>query len=192
MTRWDKQSYKSGQHALTDEELRQVIRNAPGFTEMVLLKLAVASGMRRGDIVSVRWGAIDWPNARISFYEQKKRRNRTVYLSEDMMQDLQRLHALHKEEHYLFPGGSDVKYGKGHMSDRSAYTVFNRALEASGLENRPFHALRATCIKLAQKRGWTITQCAEHVGDTVRVIEQHYMAPSDGEMRAAAKDKPII
>ena len=189
---WSKESYRSGQHALTTEELEKVVLATRNFTEMVLIKLAAASGIRRGDIVKLRWTDLDYEKGRLTFYEQKKRRTRSVYLSKSLLSDLRRLQDEQKNSPYLFPGSSDPKYGKGHLSDRSAYNIFNRALAASGLDKRPFHALRATCIKLAQAKGWTTSQAAEHVGDSIRVIETHYMAPSDGEMRAAAREKPIL
>lgn len=189
---WSKESYRSGQHSLTRDELDRVVQATDHYSDMVLLKLAVASGIRRGDIVRLRWDSVDFEHYRLSFYEQKKRRNRSVYLSESLMRDLARLRKASSNDLYVFDGRSEPKYGKGHMSDRKAYDVFNRALKKAGLDGRPFHALRATCIKLCQLRGWTVSQSAEHVGDSIRVIEQHYMAPSDGEMRTAAREKPII
>ena len=190
--RWSRESYRSGQHALTDEELQLVLRHAPSYSDEVLFRLAVATGLRREDIVRLRWSDVDFENRRVSWYEQKKRRNRSVYVSPDVVESLRKLRSSSENDHYLFTGSSDRKYGKGHLTGKTAYNRYHAALRAAGLKERPFHSLRATCIKLCQKRGWTITQAAEHVGDTVRVIEQHYLAPSDGEMRSATSERPII
>lgn len=192
MTRWTKESYRTGQHSLSRSEVQRVVEATRSFSEMTLIKLAVASGIRRGDIVRLKWDDLDFDTGRLSFYERKKRRNRSVYLPPNVLGDLERLRKSQNKGIYIFPGRSEPKYGVGHLSDRHAYNILNMACENAGLEQRPFHALRATCIKLSQESGWSMSQTAEHVGDTVRVIEHHYMAPSDGEMRKTALERPIV
>jgi hypothetical protein len=65
-------------------------------------------------------------------------------------------------------------------------------LKRAGLGNRPFHALRATCIKLCQSKGWTPEQTAEHVGDRISTIQAHYLTPSVEEMKAVVSARVLI
>lgn len=190
--RVEAESYRTGEHALTEEQVQRLLAAVEDFTELVFLKLAISTGIRRGDIVAIKWKEVDLENRRIQFYERKKDRIKDVYISQAMAQDLKRLQRIQDGEYYVFPGRSEVKYGKGHLSSRSAYDVLQRNLKAAGIEGRPFHALRATCIKLCQRKGWSEAQTAKHVGDTVRVIQEHYSTPSSGEMLQAADEKSIL
>lgn len=78
------------------------------------------------------------------------------------------------------------------ISADAAPTTLERALRNAGLRPRPFHSLRATCIKLAQWKGWTPEQVAKLTGDSIRVIQQHYSTPSRDEMQKVATEKPLL
>jgi integrase len=90
----------------------------------------------------------------------------------------------------MFPKENNVKK---HLCSKTAYNMLQRNLSKLGFkENVPFHALRATCIKLCQKAGWTPEQTSKHVGDTIRVIQEHYSTPSIEEMKSVTRSKPIL
>jgi len=81
---------------------------------------------------------------------------------------------------------------KKHISGRQIYSRFQKYLNAAGIESKPFHALRATCIKLCQRRGWSVEQAAKLLGDTIRVVQEHYTTPSNEELKQVARERPII
>lgn len=64
--------------------------------------------------------------------------------------------------------------------------------DLAGIERRPFHALRATCVKFCQKNNWTVEQVSKLTGDTIAVIQQHYSTPSNSEMQEVVEMKAII
>ena len=187
-----REAYRTGELALTEEEVERVLQNTKTTRDYVLIRLAVATGLRRGDIVRLSWDNINLDERSITFYEQKKRKTRTVYISEVMSQELRRWRAQNPKERYVFPGRSEEKYGRGHVSSRQAYNILQEALKRSGLDERPFHALRATCAKLCQRRGWSVEEAAEHLGDSVRVLQEHYITPSRSEMRERAEEKRLL
>ncbi len=188
-----KMSYTTGEHTLNEEELETLLNSIEDFENYVLIKTAVTTGLRRGDIVRLKWEGVDWSNKKILFYEKKKKRNSEVYVNNDLLTDLRRLYNIQEENQpYLFPGGSEKVRGKGHISSKTAYNRFQYYLDKAGLKQRPFHSLRATCIKLCQKRGWSAEETSKHVGDTIRVIQEHYSTPTDVEMRSVAEKKKII
>lgn len=187
-----KKKYKSGEHALTPEQVDQLISVVEDFTHEVFLRLAVSTGIRRGDIVRLQWENVDLEDNRIKFYEAKKDKQSEVYVSDELCRKLKMLFKQQDgEEYYLFPGRSEQKRGKGHISSRTAYNILQRYLDKAGLPQRPFHSLRATCAKLCQAAGWSEEQAAKHIGDTIATIRQHYTTPSDEEMKKVAKEKPI-
>ena len=189
---YSREQITSGEHSLSPQEAELLLNSCEDFTEKMLLKIALSCGIRRIDISKLAWKDIDWEENRIKFYEHKKRRTKEVYFDDNLKTELKQLRNIHKEEHYLFPGRSEPKYGKGHISDKTAYNILQRNLDAAGISKRPFHSLRATCAKLCKEKGWSVEQIAKHLGDTVRVVQQHYSTPSLSEMKNIAQDKGVL
>jgi len=190
--KYERKQYRTGEHSLSVEEANKLLNTCSDFTEKILLKVAIYGGIRRGDIVRLSWKDIDFQERTVSYDEKKKSRNRTIYFSKELMNEIKQLRSIHKEEHYLFPGRSNLKYGKGHISSKTAYNILQRNLVAARINQRPFHSLRATCVKLCQARGWSVEQAAKHIGDTVRVVQEHYSTPSVSEMKELSQEKQIL
>lgn len=187
-----RERYFTGEKSLTPEEVERLLLHIDNLMHEGLIKLAIAGGLRRDDVIRVRQKDIDPNEMTVTFYERKKRRIKTVYVSADTMKTLMQIKKEHPTEDYIFYGRSEAKHGKGHLSSKQAYNVLQTYLERAGLDKRPFHSLRATCIKLCQARGWSQEKTAKHVGDLVSTIQQHYLTPSQAEMRDVAMEKPII
>jgi integrase len=181
---------ESGRYALTREQADALITACSHLEDRALLSLALATGMRREDVVSIRRDQVDLDHAQIQFHERKKNVVRKVKLGGKSL-DLLRLHMdrLPKNTPWLFPSPTRPSH---HVSDRTAYNILQRWLVRAELPSRPFHALRATCVKLAKSSGWTIEQVMDLTGDSFEVIKTHYDVPSDEEMAKVAKDKPIF
>lgn len=189
-----KERYRTGRDSLTQEQVDQLLASFDLAWEKALIHLAVAAGLRRIDIVNLKRRDFDPATGRLTYYEKKKHRTRTIVIPSSAAVQSVRIHlnSCRKSE-WLFPSPlNGLNYEKAHVSDRQAYDMFNEHLIKCGIRPRPFHALRATCIKLCEKAGWTSTETAELVGDTVRVIQEHYSTPSDEQMASVATSKPIV
>jgi len=185
----ERRAVRSGQHALTEAELEALFRAMGHLEDEALLRLAVATGMRREDVVAVERANVDLEGGVVRFWEHKKRRPWRAWIGPDTVKVLrQHMNLLPNGCRWLFP--SRRKPGQ-HISSRHAYDVLQGALEAAGLRPRPFHALRATCIKVLQKRGWSIEQVMEQTGDSFETIKEHYDTPTEDEMREIAAAKGL-
>ncbi len=185
-----REAYKTGRDALTEDEVQRLLQHARTFEAHLLLSLAVSTGIRREDLVAVQLHDVDPETGSIGFWESKKRRPWRVVVGGETLRLLKRWEeTLPNGTQYLFPGHG---HGVKHVSGKTAWNVLDRTLKAAGLKPRPFHALRATCIKLAQKRGWTPEQVSELTGDTIRTIQTHYSTPSHDEMSEVARVKAIL
>lgn len=182
---------KSGEKALTMGEVGKLFSVITDLRDLALIKLAIAGGLRRSDIIRVMIPDIDLKEGSVVFKEQKKHDAiHKVYLPGDVMNTLAMLICTRlKRDSYLF----STNYGDcKHISGVTAWNILNRNLKKAGLSPRPFHALRATCVKLCQARGWTPAQTAKHINDTLRVVEAHYSVPSQDEMKETATEKAIL
>lgn len=175
--------YKSGEKALTKKEYEKLIGVITNTQDELLIKMAVTTGLRREDLCNVRIANINMEDGILTFHEQKKNQDRSIYLNSEVLILIQKfLHGRkYKKDEKLFLFGG-----------RTAYRHLNMWCVVAGIPERPFHALRATCIKFCKAAGWTDSAISKLTGDSLRVIQEHYMTPSDGEMKDAVREKPTI
>lgn len=185
----ESERYRTGEKALTYEQVQALLslKNL-SLLEEGLLRLGLNGGLRREDIVGVRAPDLHDEDNSLTFYEHKKRRNHTVCLS---LATVKVLNQIRKEypSIWLFPATDP----KRHIASKTAYNILQRHLVKIGVPTPwPFHSLRATCVKLCQRAGWTETMAARHIDDSVRVVQEHYSIPSMEEMKQAMREKTII
>jgi len=174
--------YKTGQHALTRKEYENVLSVCGSLEDRVMVMLGVSLGLRRFDLVLVRVANIDFTNHQITYLEKKKgNRVRVVPMGPKLEQEIRMLIK-------TLPKGQDTLMSFG---DRQAYNRFAALCKKAGIGSRPFHALRATCVKFCQQAGWTPEQVAELTGDSLRVIQEHYAVPTAGEMKETMREKEV-
>jgi len=184
-----KEKYKSGQKALTPAQVDKLLSVIDNLNDEVLLKLAISAGIRRHDVSKIMVDNINFDDCYVEFSEKKKGgRIKRTYISQDVINTIKKWVKIKpKGNKYLFPGR-----GSKPIADKTAYNILQKYLKRAGLPARPFHALRATAYKIAQEKGWSVRQAAEHIGDSTRVAEEHYGTPSTEEMKDNAINKPII
>ena len=182
--------YRTGRDALTEEEVAAVIKATKSYQDEALLRLAIVTGIRREDIIAIPLEGVDLKGGEITYFESKKKRTRTIHIGGETLGFLTKhVDNLPAGSRFIFPGR---EAGVKHISGKTAWNVLDRALRAAGLKPRPFHALRATCVKMAQKKGWTVDMVAELTGDSPRTIQTHYSTPSHDEMAQVARERPIL
>lgn len=192
MSNLKSQPYKTGQFALTSDQVEKLLMSFDSLQDKAIISLAISIGLRREDLVRVKYNDVNLP--RITYYEQKKKRTRTVTIpSGEVIQTLKMYMNTMRKSEWLFPSPKTKgKFENAHISSRHVYDIFNEHLDLIGVKRRPFHSLRATCYKLLQKSGWKERQACEMLGDSLRVAQEHYDAPSDEEMNDLAINKQIF
>jgi len=183
-----RERYKTGQKALTPSQVNKLVSVIDDLKAEVLITLGIASGIRRYDISQLLVDNINFEDKYVEFSEKKKGgRIKRTYLSEETTNLIKKWVSIKPKSKYLFNGR-----GNKPISDKTCYNILQKYLDRAGLPRRPFHALRATAYKIAQAKGWSVRQAAEHIGDSTRVAEEHYGTPSTEEMKDRATNNPII
>jgi integrase len=182
-TRSGNKPYKTGEFALTPLEYDKVLEACSSIEDEVLIKFTVSTGLRRADIVRVEWQNINTDTGSVTFCEKKKgNRIRTIFIGPSLRQLLIKFRkTIPKTQKMLF-----------WFQERTAYGKLQKLCDIAGIPRRPFHALRATCVKRCQRAGWSPEQVVDLTGDTLRVIQEHYAVPSSSEMSEIANNKEII
>jgi len=190
--------YTTGEKALTQGEWRLLQAQVNNLEDEVMLKLAISTGIRREDLghspkynTGIRVSDIEeicdekgnTIGGKLSFFEHKKNRIWEVPLSQEMMRKIRQLvnSRENKKEKFL------ITY-----SGRTCHRRLNDYCVAAGIEERPFHALRATCVKFCKDAKWSVEEVAKLTGDTIAVIQEHYSTPSKDEMKEIVNKKPIL
>jgi len=177
-----KPRYKTGEKSLSRSEYEAVLSVCGCYEDRVLVMLAVSLGLRRGDIVRVKISDIDFDKHQLKYQEKKKGdRIRIVPIGPKLEQEIKMLIE-------TIPKGQKTLFS---FKDRQAYNRFQTLCEKAGVGGRPFHALRATCMKFCQAAGWTPEQTSELTGDSIEVIQAHYLTPTIAEMAETMREKEV-
>lgn len=195
---------------LTLEEVDAAVANVPkGIYQVIdkaMILTAAMTGLRKGELVALRWRDIDWPAARIRVRQnyvrnefgtpKSKRSTRSVPMADEVGGELERLFKASG-----FQGDDDLVFAHpvtGEPMPKANVTRrFRKALKAAGLDDsHRFHDLRhsfGTRMAAAGVPMRTLQQWMGHVHLTTTEIYADY-APSAHEAqmvnRAFARDVP--
>jgi integrase len=167
--------------ACDQSELRS---RAPHLKHVVLI--ALYTGLRRGEILSLRWSDIDFERSRLTVRKSKtKSGKRDVYLNSMLHQELLSLSRLgHGEWVFPSPGRFQTPgQPKRHIED--VKNAFHRAVHLAGIKKITFHQLRHTfCSRLADA-GVPLPVIQKLAGHASITMTSRYTHPAD-ELKQSA------
>ncbi len=178
--------YTSRKKALTRGEYEKLTSAITDPQDELLIKMAVATGLRREDLCDIEINNVNLKDKTLTFHEAKKNKWRNIDLPDSIVTMIEKFHdapdkkdQVRREKLFDFCG-------------RTAYRHFNHWCAVAGIPQRPFHSLRATCINFAHDAGWTDEQISRLTGDKIATIQEQYRTPDENEMREVVRQKPIV
>jgi len=204
-----KDTYITGEKSLTSDQAQRLVEHTSEMYDETLLRVALGTGMRRGDLVSIKWNNIDMDERRIRYYENKKDSNHKVFIRPKLEKSLERWESVQSTKYgglpkHVFPAKrGDAQ--RDHVSPKYAYDTLQRVANDAGIidvervgqkwegETLPIHALRATYVKreldrLEQRfnsRSKAVDFVAKQINDKPSTVREHYAVPSEYELKAA-------
>lgn len=158
---------------LTDSQVRTLLSAATGDRFEVLYWLAVATGLRQGELLGLKWADVDWVNRRLRIQRQVQRirgglvfsepktaaGRRVIALGAATIQALKkqqffqvgRIHdigSLWQDYDLIFPSSIGTP-----LDPSNLYHSFKQLLKKAGLPNIRFHDLRHTAATLMLQQG---------------------------------------
>jgi integrase len=194
------------------EEVEAVLRSVPddelGRVERVLHLAAVMTGMRRGELLGLRWGDIDWAAKRIrvrrnyvrgEFGPPKSRRSsRSVPLTERLAAELQRLYdasPFQADEDLVFAHPHSRKKGTP-LDGSKVLKRFKAALRRADVRDVRFHDLRHTFGTRMAAAGIPMRTLQEWMGRrdfaTTLVYADHSPSEREAEWVEEAFASPVL
>ena len=157
---------------LPAEQLGAFLREAKESGAYELYYLDLATGLRRGELLDLKWEDIDLQNGIIHVHRQvarvdgevkelplkTKNSYRNISISQDAVAMLTEMEA-HRSSDYVFPASTG-----GPISPDSVNNMLHRVLKRAGLPSIRFHDLRHTFATLALQNGVDIKTVSGMLG----------------------------
>jgi len=191
--KYESNKYTSGEKALTRKEYEKLLAVIDTHEDELFLKMAITTGLRREDLANVKIGDIELNEKLLHFHESKKGVNRSIPLTNDVVllitKYLKKTSGKDKDNLFSCTGTQMYRRFNGYHTKTKKYPGY---FDKAGIANRPIHAFRATAIKFMKEVGYSDPQIMSITGDTLAVIQQHYMTPSMDELRNVVNEKSIL
>ncbi len=163
---------------LDGDEIERLLGAASESFRPILLT-ALHSGMRRGEILNLKWADVDFKNSIITVQESKSGKKRMLPMDDTLCETLGVL-PTRFQQGYVFP--SPVKEGQPRYDFRRQ---FGNAVKKSDIDNFRFHDLRHTFASHLTMSGVDLMTVKELLGHATLTMTMRYahLAP-DHRMRA--------
>ena len=135
---------------ISDQDINLIIQNTKSSYLPNLIKFALYTGMRRSEIIKLRWSDINWDKQWIHLKDTKNGEDRFIPLMSKIKDILKTIDNSSEE---LFP-----------ISEHAVTVAFTRAIKKSNLSNISFHTLRHEAITRFFEMGLTIPEVASISG----------------------------
>ena len=156
-----------------DERARLIDACATSYCPYIypIVILALSTGMRKSEILNLRWQDVDLEKAVILLYKTKNNEPRRVAVRGLALELLKQHNKVRRiDTDYLFPGELTAKNGRP-MEITKAWEDARRRAK---LENFVFHDLRHSCASYLAMGGATLLEIAEVLGHKTLEMVKRY------------------
>ena len=171
-------SERQKERILDDDEARRLVEASTKSLRPVVI-VALNTGMRISEILSLRWGNVNFPRRFLFIERSKNGRSRKVPMNSDVLRTLAGLRR----------NGEEFVFAKERSSGplRSVRTAFLNALEKAKLSNVRFHDLRHTFATNLVMNGVDLVTVKEILGHSEIAMTVRYSHPSDSRKMDAVE-----
>jgi len=161
---------------LSQEEEKALLRECCGHLKPIV-KTALETGMRRGEILNLRWSQVDLKNRTIKVERTKSGRTRYVAINSSLAKELASLKKTGSV--YVF---ANPETGRPYADVKRA---FKGACRRAGIRGLRFHDLRHTFATRLVERGVDLITVKELLGhSTVKITERYTHSDRDRKREA--------
>lgn len=187
---------------LTMEELRLIWDNSRGSLKL-FLSMAIFMGMRRMEIMTMRWENIDFRKGCLTIITEfsKTKRSREITMHPEVMKLLSdRLKEQRSEgltTPWVFPNAKDPRRHADPSGLKTAWhTCKRRAFKTKRgekMEDITWHDLRATCETFAHKRAdLSDSQLQAYFGADIKIQRRIYVQMTAEDVRGVESSMPLL
>lgn len=164
---------------IKDSEIRRLFKHAS--TELRFqMEIAWKMGVRRGELISLRWDQLDWDRKAIQFLpaDTKTRRPRVVPINPDLLQRFRRRH-LQRKSNWVFPK-KDLSGPR--IGNRTAWRICKRK---AGVSAR-WQDWRHTAATQMLRAGNSVQSVKTYLGNSEKILLKIYAHLDLDDLRKVA------
>lgn len=165
---------------LTDREKEELMKKCEGYLKAAVI-VALNTGMRRGEILGLRWSRVDFTRNVITVERTKSGKPRRVPMNSLAESTLRSMRENRENGEYVF---WNRKTGKAMKNVKKS---FRKACERAAIANLRFHDLRHTFATELAEKGVDIATVCELLGHSSIVLTKRYSHPSPKHKREAVE-----
>lgn len=164
---------------LSEDERKRLLQACRASTWpklYLLVLLALTSGARKGELLALRWGDIDFDNAAALCGRTKNGDPKVLPLVPSVLAELQR-----------FKGKPDAPVFESPRRKGQAFAFepkFHEALQAARIRGVTFHTLRHSCASMLAANGATLLEIADVLGHRQLAMTKRYSHLTTGHKAA--------
>lgn len=159
---------------LNEEERKNLLEackdSVNPFLYMIVV-IALSTGMRKSEIMNLRWTDIDFIRGRITLHETKNGERRSVPLAGLAMQLLQDRHQNHGTNSLLIFPGQTGQMGQKPIDIRSAWET---AVKHAKIMNFKFHDCRHSAASYLAMNGASLAEISDVLGHKTLAMVKRY------------------
>jgi site-specific recombinase XerD len=168
--------------ALTDEQVRSLLRRVRNPTHKICFAVMYACGLRIGEAAALEVGAIDKAN-QILRVIGKGNTERHVPLPQPVLDELRKLWKSHRNPKWLFPN----RAGTGPVDRGVLLRTFGQVVKDAGLTGATSHSLRHSYATRLMENGVdtrVVQILLGHASILTTTVYTHLTAPTRAKVRA--------
>jgi integrase len=166
---------------LTEEEEKSLLEAASAHLKPIV-KTALHTGMRRGEILGLEWDQVDLGKRMIRVTRTKSGKSRFIPINDLLFEELEILKKTNGLSKNVFLNPE----GKGPLAD--VKTAFKAASRRAGIKGLRFHDLRHTFASRLVERGVDIITVKDLLGHHSVVTTQRYTHSNADQKRKAVQN----
>jgi excisionase family DNA binding protein len=165
---------------LTPEEEARLLEQSPDYLRPILM-MALDTGMRRGEILRLRWEDVDLKVKQIAVKHTKNGKDRFVPINARLLAVLSLLGPPRGKSGFVFPNPAT---GKPYTEVKKS---FKRACDRAGIKGLRFHDLRHTFASRLVEVGVDIVTIRDLLGHFSIKVTQRYTHSGKNQKAAAVE-----
>ncbi len=173
---------------LSTKEIGGIFKILSSARDKVIFALGVYTGLRVGEIVSLRTNQLfsDAGNVRHVLKVKRTKKKNTVFNDIPVHTKLKKVLADYYDEQelgvWLFPSAAA---SAGHLTRAQAHNILTDAFETMGLDDASTHSMRRTCLTNMSRAGVPLRTIQEISGHASLSDLQAYLAVDPDDKRRA-------
>lgn len=165
---------------LAGEELGRLLRACASHLKPILVT-ALCTGMRRSEILGLKWGQVDLGKRMIRVERTKSGKARVIPINSVLLDELSRLKQANGKSEYLFL----CPASESPMKD--VKTAFRTACRRAGIKGFRFHDLRHSAASKMVEAGIDLVTVSKILGHASIQTTMRYAHPTPENMRRAVE-----